>query len=270
MPRIQSPSSINTFKQCPRKYYYQYIEKLPTATNIHLVRGSIVHEALDRFFDVNALELSADPPEYLKNHMQMVFEGLWREADFDGLELTEQQLFFFKEESRSMLMNWLGQFLRRFSNLQRQDIGPLKAFLELTPEREQEYVSEKWKVKGFIDAIENNGTGVRLMDYKTSKRASISDEYMLQLSIYTLLYQEKHRELPNEVGIYFLKEDEQTIPVTESMLDLAKLEIRKLHERTKSESIGDYPRNIGPLCKWATGQCDFYDTCFGRDKDVHP
>ena len=32
--RVQSPSSISTYKQCPRKYFYQYVLKLPTQGNI--------------------------------------------------------------------------------------------------------------------------------------------------------------------------------------------------------------------------------------------
>ena len=54
--RVQSPSSINTFLQCPRKYYYQYIEKLPTKPSIHTVRGNIAHSTLEHFY---ALDVSS-------------------------------------------------------------------------------------------------------------------------------------------------------------------------------------------------------------------
>ena len=44
--RVQSPSSIITYRQCPRKYYYHYIENLPTKPSIHTIRGKIVHSVL--------------------------------------------------------------------------------------------------------------------------------------------------------------------------------------------------------------------------------
>ncbi|MEK6900704.1 MAG: PD-(D/E)XK nuclease family protein, partial [Nanoarchaeota archaeon] len=56
--RVESPSSINTFKQCQRKYYYQYIEKLPTFPSIHTVRGSIAHSCLEHIYDLDASMLT--------------------------------------------------------------------------------------------------------------------------------------------------------------------------------------------------------------------
>jgi ATP-dependent helicase/DNAse subunit B len=57
--RVQSPSSINTYNQCPRKYYYQYILKLPTRPSIHLVRGNIAHSVLEDFFSITHLTLES-------------------------------------------------------------------------------------------------------------------------------------------------------------------------------------------------------------------
>ena len=61
--RLESPSSINTFKQCKRRYYYRYIEKLPTISNIHQVRGNIAHATLEHFFDI---DVSSFTPEKLR------------------------------------------------------------------------------------------------------------------------------------------------------------------------------------------------------------
>ena len=47
-----SPSKINTFLQCPRNFYHRYIEKLPDKLTLHLFRGTIVHDILERIFDV--------------------------------------------------------------------------------------------------------------------------------------------------------------------------------------------------------------------------
>ena len=53
---LYSPSSILTYKQCPRKFYYQYVEKLPTKKSFALVRGSIVHSVIEDFFKIDVEE----------------------------------------------------------------------------------------------------------------------------------------------------------------------------------------------------------------------
>ncbi|MCF7799349.1 PD-(D/E)XK nuclease family protein, partial [Candidatus Woesearchaeota archaeon] len=148
-----------------------------------------------------------------------------------------------------------------------------EAFKKLTPQREKEYLSWDFYVKGFIDAVETADGNIRLMDYKTSKRAKLSDEYKLQLAIYALLYELEHKEKPHEVGIYFLKfkgvDAEQVLPVDEELIKHAKFKIEQIHMSTTTDNIADFPQNRSPLCKWSSGQCDFYDYCY-NGKEIPP
>ena len=118
-------------------------------------------------------------------------------------------------------------------------------------------------VRGFIDAIHELDGNVLLMDYKTSKNGHISDEYRLQLAIYALLYEENHGRKPDYVGIDFLKSMEQLLKVDEDLVKHAKFEVEQIHASTTSDDVVEYPQRPSPLCKWRTGQCDFYDVCFG-------
>ncbi|MFP4111823.1 MAG: RecB family exonuclease [Candidatus Woesearchaeota archaeon] len=260
--RTQSPSSINIYKQCPRKYYYQYIEKIPTKTNIHLVRGSIAHKILEDFFSI---EIKDDDPllgDTLFRWINSLFEKEWEKNkdDLSSLDMEKSQLDFYKEETKAMLNTWLGSFLKRLS---KAHDNPSKAFEILTPRMEVLYHSDNYGVKGFIDVIEEIDDEVRLIDYKTSKKAHLSDAYKLQLAIYALLYKEKHGVMPRKVGISFLKFGEiHELAVDQKLLDFAELEIELIHMNTQFRNKEDYPKNITPLCKWSTGQCDFYDVCF--------
>ncbi|MBD3319383.1 Dna2/Cas4 domain-containing protein [Candidatus Woesearchaeota archaeon] len=263
--RVQSPSSIKTYKQCPRKYYYQYIENLPTSQSIHTVRGRIVHSVLEDFFDINVQDRSLPVAQKLfREELQRLLVKYWRKHDKEleqiGILPPERMTYF--EESMLMLHNWLDQFMEKIRTIQE----PLpKAFAHLTPVREKEYRSESHAVRGFIDAIENIQGIVRIMDYKTSKNFALED-HRLQLAIYALLYEEAHQQLPDEVGIYFLKGPERTIKATPEMVQEAKKTINLIHLRTHSEKKEDYPLCITPLCKWSTGQCDFYEKCFGKQQ----
>jgi len=63
-----------------------------------------------------------------------------------------------------------------------------------------------------------------------------------------------------------MRHGEKTIKADEKLLKLAEKECLEIHRRTLSDDIEDYPLNPGPLCKWSTGQCDFYNICFKNKK----
>lgn len=49
--RVLSPTAINTYLSCPRKYYLRYIKKRRTKPSIHLIRGSLVHKTIHAFHE---------------------------------------------------------------------------------------------------------------------------------------------------------------------------------------------------------------------------
>ncbi len=258
--KVQSPSSIKTYKHCPRKYYYTYILKLPTPPNIHLVRGNIAHSVLENFFDIDTSVISIDDYQtHLKLVMQRLLLKEWQnyKKKLDALELTKEDEMHYFEDTLMMLLKWAELF---FTKIEKRKGTFQERFKELTPQRELLYVSEKYHTKGYIDAVEKHEGITRLMDYKTSKKHDIND-HILQLAIYSLLYYDKHGYMPEQVGIYFLKGGEAIQDVDEELLALAKKEIAHVHENTTSEDINQYGKNPGPLCKYRTGQCEFYDTC---------
>ncbi|MDP7181964.1 MAG: PD-(D/E)XK nuclease family protein [Candidatus Woesearchaeota archaeon] len=263
--RVQSPSSIKTYQQCPRKYYYNYIAKLPTLPNIHQLRGNIVHSVLERFFQLDVGEVTKeDFRQVLHVKMQELLVECWKEKEgaLEKLGLEDENIVMFFEESMHMLDNWLKQL---FSKLEKSPLPFDAAWKTQLPlEQEEQYVSERYGVRGFIDVVEQVGTEIRVMDYKTDKRPDV-EKHKLQLAIYALLYQEKHGTLPTKAGIYFLKGDEAHVEVDEALVEFAKREVELIHQSTQSKEKVDYPKQISPLCKWRTGQCDFYDTCLGED-----
>lgn len=266
MARIQSPSSINTYKQCPRKYYYSYILKLPRSSNIHCVRGNIVHEVLEEFFDIDLKEIDANNfiPKF-SSHMRDLFNKKWeeRKQEINELKMSMDEIQFFYEDSMLMIANWINAIIRRIGQeLEKSSFE--EAFKKIKPDIiEEEFASDFYKVRGFIDFVHLKDGKVKIMDYKTSKSPELKPEYRLQLGIYALLYDEKYGQLPDEVGIWFLKHGEVTLPVTEELIKDTKFEIEQIHLNTETKEITDYPRCPGPLCKYSTGQCEFYEECFG-------
>lgn len=267
--RIQSPSSINTYKQCPRKYYYQYIEKIPTKPSIHLVRGNVAHSVLEEFFEKDIADINEENYEIkIKNFLQEFLVDIWNKNKnkFDELNLTKEQLNFYFDETMLMILNFADHLNKKIRNLIEKGKTFREAFRKVIPIAEEKFVSENYKVMGFIDAIEERDDGIYIMDYKTSKSSKITDAYKLQLSIYTLMFKERYGKLPKKAGIFFLKDKEFFIEATEDLVNEAKFEIEQIHASTESNNKIDYPMKPSPLCKWSTGQCDFYEKCFPNGK----
>src|SRR3989338_2266955 len=114
--RIQSPSSINTYKQCPRKYYYQYMKKLPTKASIHLVRGKLSHSVLEDFFKINASIITAENYSYLlKILINDLFKKHWSgsQEQLDSLGLSTEDYLFYFNETQSMINDWVELFIEK-------------------------------------------------------------------------------------------------------------------------------------------------------------
>lgn len=266
---MQSPSSINTYLQCPRKYFYVYKWKLPGSPSIHLVRGVVAHAALEHLYSVLPEVISDNYKANLKVIVTELLKKFWREnkSDFDELNMTPQQLDAYFEETKDMLIQHLSLIFEKLETQMSKGLSFSDAFRKIKPVCEKEYKSWDYYVRGFIDVIEDVDGKVRLMDYKTSKAAKISDAYKLQLAIYAMLYELEHGVKPSEVGIYFLKfpksqGGEMTLKVDDELIKHGKFMIEQIHASTDSDNIIDYKKNETPLCKWSSGQCDYYDYCF--------
>jgi len=237
-----------------------YIKKLETLPNIHQVRGNIAHTVLEKFFDINTEGYDLDNfKQKLTTELQESLFREWADAKpkLKKLDLSSDQNQFYFEETLLMLINWL----EHFSNELLAQQGTFQErFKKLTPVREKFYLSKTFDVRGYIDAIENFNDQIRIMDYKTSSSFNINS-HKLQLAIYALLYQELHGVLPDFAGVYFLKDKPKFIKVDEQLLEFAKQEIELMHQKTCSEDIVDYPKKPSGLCKYSTGQCEFFDVC---------
>jgi putative RecB family exonuclease len=256
------------YKQCPRKYFYRYIAKLPTPKSIHLVRGSIAHKVMEDVYDLEQhLDIDSIPDESFLVTLRFILQEMFRkewEKNIDELKqvgLTDEQLNDYYNDTRVMINNFFHYMVDRMQPLQQRGAGVKEAFRRVKPLREVELHSKAHHVRGYADAIHQEDEKLIIIDYKTSRKLDITEEYRLQLGIYSMIYEEMG-QLPDEVGVFFLKHGQELrIPVTRALVEQARAECTAIHINTRSKDIKDYPRHITPLCKWSTGQCEFYDTC---------
>ena len=251
--RIQSPSSINYYKKCPRCYYYKYIMGLELPPSIYMVRGKIIHSVLENFFKIDVSKVHKDHHEFeLKVILQNLFKKKWDLAkpELEELDFDENKLSYFYDESLIMLNNWFENFMKKL--FVKTEKLPFKdAFKNLMPETELYFKSDEHQAHGFIDAIYNFDDEIFVIDYKTSRRDVMTEEYKLQLALYALFYHEKYGKKPDYVGIDFLNHKMKSIKVDDELIEYAKKETKLIQEKTVSEDIRDYPKSGHVYCDCA-------------------
>jgi len=265
--RVESPSSINTFYQCPRKYYYHYILGLPTKESIATLAGKTIHAVLEDFFDIKVENLKPSNIEHeLKQKLLNVFVLKWQDAipELSKLNIDKREIQQYYQESLEMLGNFLDNFFAKITPLINSSTFA-ETFEKFKPTREIFIQSNELNVRGYIDAIHETNGEIYILDYKTSKKDLVSPEYRRQLAIYACLYMAKYEKIPHRVGILFLRHGtEQVIDVADELLNEGKIACEHIQKKTESSEMDDYQRNISPLCKWRNGECDYYRICFGQ------
>ena len=263
-----SPTSINTYFKCPRSYFYNYIYKIKTKPNIHLIKGGIVHKVLEDFYK----EFEEDTETRLMKLLEMTW--LNYEQRLKDLELPPEELETSKTDIKNMLLEYNITITRKMNSL--LQIGKAEnrqhAWFLLRPKFREKYVKdEELHCVGYIDRIHEDYDGnITLGDYKTSSKFGIGlpEDYKRQLALYSLLYKTKEKKTPNFVAVIFLRYGEEYIlEVTPSLLRYARDTIVDTYPKTRTTSIDDYPKKEGSLCRW----CDYCGICDGSeefDKDI--
>ena len=236
--KFLSPTSINTYLRCPRKYYLKYIKGLKEKPSIYLVRGKAVHDTLSQFHQTDTGNLGNF--EEMKIGLLSFLNHAWikQEEEIRKLKLPDEVLNEYYHESAQMLIGWIKRNFKTIVNDQPK------------PETEVKLFSQTYRVMGIIDAIYKQNGQVSLTDYKTSKKDELTQDIKIQMAIYALLYKENCGVLPDTVAIDFLKH-EKAIPfkVTDEFIHYATKICKEVHEKTTSTNEEDYPCKCGGWCE---------------------
>lgn len=230
-----SASSTKTFEQCPRKYYYTYIEKLPKKSWAHLTLGTFCHAVLEQFHK----EWKADKNLELVGLMGKCFG----EQRPNYPSMMPDQL----EEAKTLLQEYLFGVEKRGM--------PNTLFVE-----EPFKISvDKYILRGFMDRVDVDPDGLfHIVDYKTTKNEKYLDDF--QLLVYGLALKNKYPDMERFRGSYVLLRKGSKLVTNEySIHDVYKCERKILEFGNRIESEQKWEKRPGPLCNW----CDFYDPCMG-------
>ena len=213
-----SPSKINTYMKCPREFYYNYIAKLPQKKTIHLFRGTLVHKVLEDLFRNKFRTLSQWEKGGPAIWVQGEFEKGWEEKIAKHKWLwevhTKEEMDAMYIETEALLQNFVSSVNKKLGEMVHWKIFKTKqqAWNAVAPKYAEKWVrSNEYAIVGVIDVVCNDfDGGTTLLDYKTSKRYGpyLPEEYYRQLIIYAFLYTLEMGEMPNFVGVNYLRFDD--------------------------------------------------------------
>lgn len=238
--RILSPTAINTYLTCPRKFYLRYIKKLPGRPSIHLIRGSLVHKTLHDFHVNLSRIIPHTDSEAIGTALTGIFQRHWQaeKTALESLGLSKEHLEDYRRDSTDMLTTYARWFAR-------QRAPPVVDATEL------KIFSVPLRLMGVIDAVKIQGGETFLTDYKTSKNSVITEDITRQAIIYSLLYRDRYGDMPAAVYIHFLKDpgDPAVLYMDDIQLEYGKILIDAIRKKTGTTDEKDYPCTCGGTCE---------------------
>ena len=234
-----SYSKLSTFKLCPLKFKFQYLERKETIPSIALILGSSIHAVLEKVYDHKKEERTLE-------FLQKLFTTEWemRKKKEDLITTQEQEKIIGK---RSILM--LENFLK----------SPL--YLNSEPIQREEFAEMKLDNEicfvGRIDRVDKLNDCFIVVDYKTGK---FNMKYLdfTQLFAYGLLM--KNNGIDVKKSVFYYVESNVTIE-KEVTPEILKKTNESLLSRSKevynSINTGNMKPVEGPLCGW----CAFKNIC---------
>jgi DNA helicase-2/ATP-dependent DNA helicase PcrA len=159
---VLSYSSIATYLDCPRQYWYRHVQRLPAVQTAEAVQGDVLHETLRR-----AAEARRTGTEITAAMLHGTHQQVWNETSFPDA--------------------------RRAPTFERNGASQLEAYrkqggLIAQPEYlEQPFTTavDGWTLNGIIDRIDRTPEGWRIIDYK-SGRPVTRGRRDLQVALYAL------------------------------------------------------------------------------------
>jgi DNA helicase II / ATP-dependent DNA helicase PcrA len=188
-PLSLSFGQVNDYLDCPAKYRFGHVIRIPTPPSHAMVYGRALHAAVQAF-----------------HRQQMAGRAMNLEELLVALDANWESIGFLTREHEEARHDAARTALTRFWNEQQADPARPSAI-----ESDFAFQFGRDRVRGRYDRVDIEADGrVIITDYKSSDvrdpgTASRRARESLQLSIYALAHEAQHGRLPDELSLHFLE-----------------------------------------------------------------
>ncbi len=234
-----SPSRASQFKTCPRQFKYANIDKIKEPTNEVQAKGTTVHEALEKLFDLPQDERSLD-------NLHNLFRKVWTDV-----RNNDEHVHLFDNQDQER--DWGIEGLKLLSNY--FTLEDPTNFEPLERERWVRGAINDLNLRGILDRMDRNEKGeLIIVDYKSGKApiAKYKAPRFFALKLYALLIKDETGETPAELKLIYLQNSTiHSMKVDDEMLENARTEILEIWKNIKkSFENNDFPTIKNTLCDW--------------------
>ena len=158
---IYSHSRLSSFEDCPKKFEYRYILKVPTQTeSIEGFVGKRVHEVLERLY-----RFTADGQVPSLGKVVERFR-LWWDEHYDPARVRIVRTENGPAHYRELGEHCLGNYYRRFYPFDADETLALEERVAFSLDG-----AKRYRMQGFVDRVVRAKDGaIEIHDYKTSAR----------------------------------------------------------------------------------------------------
>ena len=235
---VYSVSQLKTYEQCPKKYLYQYIYKIPTGSKHYFDFGTSMHSVLEEI----------QPLAKKLNEKELTLRGLselskqWISKSY--IDAKQEKEYYEKG------IDIIKSFVKKEQTL-------FKNSTTISLEKKFEFTVEGKRILGFIDRIEKEDNDVFILDYKTSNSKELKSKLKENIQLYVYAMAMKYDNInPKKMGLWYLIHDEiDSIEFDETILEKIKKTILNLIDNIESEKFDPNPSYFN--CTY----CDFNTIC---------
>lgn len=235
-----SASSMKTFDQCPKKYFYNYVARKPKKQWDHFDLGNLCHKVLEIFHETYMHEGAKG------GSLSKLMSYAFAEGRKDFPKIKSELLI----EAKELVQN----YLKHVSKTGMPHVKGVETSFKI-------HVTEDILVRGFLDRVDilpKNGI-FHIVDYKTTKNKRYLEPF--QLLIYGLWLQNEYPDIEEYKASYVLLRHgsaSKSYDFNREDLEKVKKKIISFAENIWScEHEDNWAPIPGPLCNW----CDFKNIC---------
>ena len=244
-----SPSRASDFMQCPLLYRFRVIDRLPQAPSAAAARGTLVHQVLERLFDLPAGGRTIEAAAAMVEPQWAAL--LQDEPELGGLvDATDP----------AAVASWFGDavsLIERWFTLE----DPTR----LEPAERELYVEtdlDGLTLRGYVDRLDVSPSGeMRVVDYKTGRSPSVLFEAkaLFQMKFYALVLWRLRGKVPRMLQLVYLGNSE-IVRYSPDEAELLAVEgkLKALWKAIETAAqTGDWQPRTSRLCDW----CDHRALC---------
>ena len=259
-----SVSQIQVYMQCPLKYRYRYVDKIPTSEFVETtdtLLWTLVHESLQNLYNsINVFKVPTKE-EFISDYYALR-EKKEKETSENWWEILNHHMDLTIDDFKRRWEMYLSRYYDKHA--------PFDDIQVISTEKQISFQLADWiNFLWFIDRLDKIWDTFVINDYKTNKNLPTEekDQYVEQLTLYWLWIQQKYAKYFKNLKakLYFLHFDiEDQREITQNKLDeikakyvniIKEIEQNKLQYAMWSKKI--FEANQSSLCAW----CDYQSVC---------